>query len=91
MYYIIERELSGATEKTFGAKAPDAQARRRHWLDHFPMGYVLCSMVGIRHCKRAVVRVMKGICFKLGRLCLILVYKLSNVLLEGSLVELGRA
>ena len=31
MYYIIEGELSGATEKTFGAKAPDAQARRRHW------------------------------------------------------------
>ena len=30
MYYIIEGELSGATEKTFGAKAPDAQARRRH-------------------------------------------------------------
>ena len=31
MYYIIEGELSGATEKTFGAKAPGAQARRRHW------------------------------------------------------------
>ena len=31
MYYIIEGELSVATEKTFGAKAPDAQARRRHW------------------------------------------------------------
>ena len=34
MYYIIEGELSEATEKTFGAKAPDAQARRRHWLAH---------------------------------------------------------
>ena len=36
MYYTIEGELSGATEKkTFGAKAPDAQARRRHWSESF--------------------------------------------------------
>ena len=49
MYYIIEGELSGATEKTFGAKAPDAQARRRHWCTH-----VQCIGIVLLHHKMSL-------------------------------------
>ena len=51
MYYIIEGELSGATEKTFGAKAPDAQARRRHCYHPFLFSEWATSEAEIRRLK----------------------------------------